>query len=81
MRERRLSDVYLVEWKVILKAAEFNDGYFVKFYRKVDEGEEIFTIHPDEWLKKAITERIKHGYEEDNITEVLNIKITNIKPL
>jgi hypothetical protein len=82
MKERRLSDVYFVEWNVELMEAEYRDGYFVKFNRKNYEDTKIFTIHPDEMLTIAIKERIKNKYEvDDDTTKILELKITNIKPL
>jgi hypothetical protein len=92
MRERRLSDVYLVEWEVYLHKVkiEMIYDYLSETYKKKncrayyeeERGKKYFTLDPLEKLIDTLHERIRKEYEDrEDVEEVLRITITSIKPL
>ena len=92
MIERRLSDVYLVEWEVYLHMVEYEMIYDYLYeawkkkncreYHKEERRKKYFTLDPSEKLIDTLHERIRKEYEDrEDVEEVLRITITSIKPL
>lgn len=92
MRERRLSDVYLVEWEVYLHMVKYDMifDYFSETWKKKNcseyynenRGKKYFTLDPSEKLIDTLHERIRKEYEDrEDVEKVLRITITSIKPL